>query len=281
MTAPEPARSSRRAAPPRLAAALAARDRPARANALNAALTFAWRGLLKIKHIPEQLLDVTVTPVLFTLMFTYLFGGALAGSPQAYLQFLLPGMMVMSVLFTTVYSGVTLNTDVTKGVSDRFRSLPIWPPAPLVGAVLSDSVRYLIAAGVTLAVGLVLGYRPAGGGLGVAAGLGLLVVFAFAISWIFTTIGLLLRTPNAVMNLGFICIFPLTFMTNIFVDPATLPALLGAVVNANPITQLVSAVRSCMEGSPQWSAVSITLATSGVCTLLFAPLTLRLYRRNA
>jgi ABC-2 type transport system permease protein len=281
MTAPEPARPSRRAARPMLAAALAARDRPARANALNAALTFAWRGLLKIKHIPEQLLDVTVTPVLFTLMFTYLFGGALAGSPQAYLQFLLPGMMVMSVLFTTVYSGVTLNTDVTKGVSDRFRSLPIWPPAPLVGAVLSDSVRYLIAAGVTLAVGLVLGYRPAGGGLGVAAGLGLLVVFAFAISWIFTTIGLLLRTPNAVMNLGFICIFPLTFMTNIFVDPATLPALLGAVVNANPITQLVSAVRSCMEGSPQWSAVSITLATSGVCTLLFAPLTLRLYRRNA
>jgi ABC-2 type transport system permease protein len=281
MTAPEPARPSRRAAPPRLAAALAARDRPARANALSASLTFAWRGLLKIKHIPEQLLDVTVTPVLFTLMFTYLFGGALAGSPQAYLQFLLPGMMVMSVLFTTVYSGVTLNTDVTKGVSDRFRSLPIWPPAPLVGAVLSDSVRYLIAAGVTLAVGLVLGYRPAGGGLGVAAGLGLLVVFAFAISWIFTTIGLLLRTPNAVMNLGFVCIFPLTFMTNIFVDPATLPALLGAVVNANPITQLVSAVRSCMEGSPQWASVAITLATSGVCTLLFAPLTLRLYRRNA
>jgi len=281
MTAPEPTRPSHRAAPPRLAAALSARDRPARANALNAALTFAWRGLLKIKHIPEQLLDVTVTPVLFTLMFTYLFGGALAGSPQAYLQFLLPGMMVMSVLFTTVYSGVTLNTDVTKGVSDRFRSLPIWPPAPLVGAVLSDSVRYLIAAGVTLAVGLVLGYRPAGGGFGVAAGLGLLVVFAFAISWIFTTIGLLLRTPNAVMNLGFVCIFPLTFMTNIFVDPATLPALLGAVVNANPITQLVSAVRGCMEGSPQWSAVAITLATSGVCTLLFAPLTLRLYRRNA
>ena len=106
---------------------------------MSAALTFGWRGMLKVKHVPEQLLDVTITPVMFVLMFTYLFGGAVAGSTAEYLDYILPGILVMSVLFTTVYSGVALNTDLTKGVVDRFRSLPIWRPAPLVGALLGDS----------------------------------------------------------------------------------------------------------------------------------------------
>jgi ABC-2 type transport system permease protein len=126
--------------------ALAAGERPPRPSALSACLTFGWRGMLKIKHVPEQLIDVSITPVLFLLMFTYLFGGAVAGSTQEYLQFLLPGVLVQSVLFTSVYSGVSLNTDVTKGVVDRFRSLPLWRPAPLVGAVVGDSVRYVIAS---------------------------------------------------------------------------------------------------------------------------------------
>ena len=107
------------------------RPRPPRASAVSAALTFGWRGMLKVKHVPEQLLDVTITPVMFVLMFTYLFGGAIAGSTGEYLDYILPGILVMSVLFTTVYSGVALNTDLTKGVVDRFRSLPIWRPAPL------------------------------------------------------------------------------------------------------------------------------------------------------
>ena len=122
--------------------AIASTARPARASAASAALTFGWRGMLKVKHVPEQLLDVTITPVMFVLMFTYLFGGAIAGSTGEYLQFILPGILVMSVLFTTVYSGVTLNTDMTKGVVDRFRSLPIWRPAPLVGALLGDCLLY-------------------------------------------------------------------------------------------------------------------------------------------
>ena len=142
-----------------LHAALAARERPHRPSALSASLTFGWRGMLKIKHVPEQLLDVTITPVLFVLMFTYIFGGAIAGSPSEYLEFLLPGIMVMSVLFTTVYSGVALNTDVTKGVVDRFRSLPISRSAPLVGAVLGDSVRYVLGATVVV----VAGWRLASG----------------------------------------------------------------------------------------------------------------------
>src|SRR5918999_2301746 len=150
--------------------ALATGTRPSRAGALSAVLAFGWRGMLKIKHVPEQLIDVTLTPVLFVLMFTYMFGGAIAGSTGEYLQFLLPGVLVMSVLFTTVYSGVALNTDVTKGLVDRFRSLPIWRPSPLMGAVLGDSVRYLVGATVIIGLGLALGYRPEAGAVGVALG---------------------------------------------------------------------------------------------------------------
>ena len=119
--------------------------------------------MLKVKHVPEQLLDVTITPVMFVLMFTYLFGGAISGSTAAYLEYILPGILVMSVLFTTVYSGVALNTDLTKGVVDRFRSLPIWRPAPLVGALLGDTVRYIIAGTVIVVLGVILGYRPDAG----------------------------------------------------------------------------------------------------------------------
>jgi ABC-2 type transport system permease protein len=131
--------------------ALARTPRPPRQGAIASILTFGWRGMLKVKHVPEQLIDVTITPVLFTLMFTYMFGGAISGSTSEYLQFLLPGTLVMSVVFTTVYSGVALNTDMTKGVVDRFRSLPVWRPAPLVGSVLGDSMRYVLAvtAGLT------------------------------------------------------------------------------------------------------------------------------------
>ena len=228
--------------------ALASTPRPPRPSALSAALTFGWRGMLKVKHVPEQLLDVTVTPVMFVLMFTYLFGGAIAGSTSEYLDYILPGILVMSVLFTTVYSGVALNTDLTKGVVDRFRSLPIWRPAPLVGALLGDSVRYVVAGTVIIVLGIVLGFRPSGGPGGVVAALALVIVFAFGLSWVFTTLGLLLRTPNAVMNAGFMGIFPLTFLSNVFVEPETLPAGLEAFVNVNPISILATASRGLMEG---------------------------------
>src|SRR5687768_14434569 len=161
--------------------AIATTARPPRPGRLATALTFGWRGMLKVRHVPEQLLDVTVTPVMFLLMFTYLFGGAIAGSTSAYLDYTLPGLLVMSVLFTTVYSGVALNTDLTKGVVDRFRSLPIWRPAPLLGSLLGDSVRYVVAGTVIILVGLVLGYRPEGGAPGTLAALALVVVFAFGL----------------------------------------------------------------------------------------------------
>jgi ABC-2 type transport system permease protein len=260
--------------------ALATTPRPPRASAGTAALAFGWRGMLKVKHVPEQLLDVTITPVMFVLMFTYLFGGAIAGSTGEYLDYILPGILVMSVLFTTVYSGVALNTDLTQGVVDRFRSLPIWRPAPLVGALLGDSVRYLVAGTVIIVLGLILGFRPDAGVGGVVAALALVVVFAFGLSWVFTTLGLLLRSPNAVMNAGFMGIFPLTFLSNVFVEPETLPAGLEAFVDVNPISILATASRGLMAGNADAGDIAVVLATAALLTAVFAPLTTRLYHRG-
>jgi ABC-2 type transport system permease protein len=253
--------------------------RPPVASPWSAALAFGWRGMLKVKHVPEQLLDVTITPVMFTLMFTYLFGGAISGSTSAYLDYILPGVLVMSVLFTTVYSGVALNTDLTKGVVDRFRSLPIWRPAPLVGSLLGDSVRYVIAGTVIIVLGLILGYRPEAGAVGALAALAVVVAFSFGLSWVFSTLGLLLRSPNAVMNAGFMGIFPLTFVSNVFVDPRTLPGPLEAFVDVNPISILANVSRGFMEGNVDGGEVVVVLGVAALLTAVFLPLTTRLYRR--
>jgi ABC-2 type transport system permease protein len=258
--------------------AIADTARPPRPGRLSTALTFGWRGMLKVKHVPEQLLDVTVTPVMFLLLFTYLFGGAIAGSTSAYLDYTLPGLLVMSVLFTTVYSGVSLNTDLTKGVVDRFRSLPIWRPAPLLGSLLGDSVRYVVAGTVIIGVGVALGYRPDGGVGGALAALALVVVFSFGLSWVFSVLGLLMRSPNAVMNAGFMGIFPLTFLSNVFVDPATLPGPLEAFVDVNPISVLATASRSLMAGTPDGAAIAVSLVVAAALAAVFLPVTTRLYR---
>jgi ABC-2 type transport system permease protein len=261
--------------------ALSSAPRPPSATAASAVLTFGWRGMLKIKHVPEQLLDVTVTPVLFTLLFTYMYGGAISGSTGEYLQFILAGTLVMSVLFTTVYSGVALNTDMTKGVVDRFRSLPISPAAPLVGAVLGDSVRYLVAGTVVVLVGVILGYSPDGGVGGVLAAMLLVVVFAFGLAWVFTTFGMLMRSPNAVMNGGFMALFPLLFISNAFVPPETLPSAIEAFVDVNPASHLVTGARTLMDGTAEVGDILLVLGEAALLTAVFAPLTMRLYRSRA
>ena len=258
--------------------AVALTEPPARPSALSMTLTFGWRALLKIKHVPEQLFDVLVSPVIFTLMFTYLFGGALAGSTSAYIQFLLPGILVQTIVIVTVYTGYTLNTDITKGVFDRFRSLPIWRPAPIVGALLGDTVRYSIASVMTIGLGLIIGFRPEGGVVGVVLGVLLLLVFAFSLSWIFTILGLLLRTPNAVMGVSMMVLMPLTFASNIFVDPSTMPAALQRFVDVNPVSHLVTAVRGLMAGTPDGGEIVWVLVASVVLTAVLGPITMRLYR---
>ncbi|MEU0299889.1 ABC transporter permease [Streptomyces sp. NPDC006175] len=263
-----------------LASLLAGRKRPHRPSALSASLTFGWRAMLKIKHVPEQLFDVTVFPIMMVLMFTYLFGGALAGSTEDYIQFLLPGILVMSVVMITMYTGVAVNTDIAKGVFDRFRTLPIWRPAPMVGYLLGDVVRYLLASAVMLVVGIVIGYRPDGGPLGVLAGVALLLVFSFAFSWVWTMFGLMLRTEKSVMGVSMMVIFPLTFLSNVFVDPSTMPGWLQAFVNNSPVTHLAAAVRELMAGN--WPATDIawSLGWSALFVVVFGAVTMRLYNRK-
>lgn len=257
---------------------IATTERPPRASALSASLTFSWRALLKIKHVPEQLGDVVGIPIIFTLLFTYLFGGALAGSTGDYLQFLLPGSLVMAVLMVSMYAGVGLNTDVTKGVFDRFRTLPIWRPALIVGGLLGDACRYLIASALVIGLGLAMGYHPTGGVLGVLSGVALLLVFAFGLGWVWSMLGLFMRTPSAVMNMGMLVLFPLTFASNVFVDPGTLPGWLRAFVHANPITHLVTAERGLMGGTATAGQIGWVLIASAALTVVFAPLTMQVYR---
>jgi ABC-2 type transport system permease protein len=254
-------------------------DRPPRPSAYAASAAFGWRAIRKIKHVPEQLFDVTAFPIIMTLMFTYLFGGALAGSVTDYLQFLLPGILVMSVVMITMYTGLAVNTDIAKGVFDRFRTLPIWRPAPMVGYLLGDLLRYLIASVVILSVGLILGFRPGGGVVGVAAGVGLLIVFSFAFSWVWTMFGLMMRSEKSVMGVSMLVLFPLTFLSNVFVSPTTMPDWLEAVVEVNPVTKLVAAVRSMMAGTWDMGAITWVLVASVVLTVVFGALTMRRYNR--
>jgi ABC-2 type transport system permease protein len=265
--------------PEALGSVLTLEARPPRPSALSASITFCWRAMLKIKHVPEQLVDVTAFPVIMTLLFTFLFGGAIGGSTGAYLQYLLPGIMVTSVLMITMYTGVGVSADIAKGSFDRFRTLPIWRPASMVGMLLADAVRYVVAAAVVMILGTILGFRPAGGVLGVLGGLGLLVIFSFAVSWFFTMFGFILRDSKSVLGLNFV-MFPLTFLSNVFVDPITMPGWLQAFVKVNPVTHLVGAVRSTMAGTPDGGEITWVLLSSVAFVVVFGALTMRLYNRK-
>lgn len=259
---------------------LAASTHVQRAGAASASLAFAWRALLRIRHVPEQMLDVVAIPIVFTLMFTYLFGGAIAGSTGTYLQFIFPGALVMAVVLPTMYAGIGLNTDLSKGVFERFRSLPIWPPAPILGALIGEAGRYLIAATLVIALGLAMGFNPSGGAGGMLAGVALILLFALSLSWAWTALALLVRTPAAVMSVATIVVFPLTLASNTFVAPRTLPGWLRAFVHINPISHLVTAERGLMHGSATTWQIAWVLIACAALTGIFAPLTMRLYARE-
>jgi ABC-2 type transport system permease protein len=271
---------SRTALDAALLATLAQRTPERRAGAVANTFTFGWRALLKIKHMPEQLFDVVVTPIMFTVLFTYLFGGALAGSTEQYLQFLLPGILVQTVTFTSIYTGFTLNTDLSKGVYDRFRSMPIWSLSPLVGAMSADTVRHTLSSLIALTVGLVMGFRPPTGVSGVVFSILLLDLYAFGIGWAFTTVALVARSPSTVMTLSWLVLMPLTFASNVFVDPATMPGWLQAFVSVNPVALLVTAVRGLMDGTATFEVIGLALLAPAVVTAVCAPLAMVLYRRK-
>jgi ABC-2 type transport system permease protein len=259
---------------------LAMHGRPEPASAASSVATLAWRAMLKIKHVPFQLFDVTVMPIMFTLLFTYIFGGALAGSPRQYIQYLLPGVLVQTIIFITVYTGIGINTDIHKGLYDRFRSLPVWQPAPIFGALAGDLFRYSVASALIIVMGLILGFRPQGGAVGVLLATALVMVFCLALSWCWIIVGMLVRTPESVMTTSFIFLMPLTFASNIFVDLKTMPDGLQAVVSRNPVTHLANASRGLMHGQPVWTEVAWVLVASAVIVLVASPIAMRMYRKE-
>jgi len=178
-------------------------------------ITMAHRSLLKMRRTPEQFFDVTLQPILFTLMFTYIFGGAISGNTHSYLPLVIPGILIQTIITTSVVTGVQLREDMDKGVFNRFKSLPIARIAPLAGALLADTVRYGIATILTFAMGYILGYRPGAGIGGVIAGGLLTIVFAWCISWIFAFFGVIARTASSVQGISLIILFPLTFLSNL------------------------------------------------------------------
>ena len=263
-----------------LASATTAQSRPARPSALSASLTLGWRALLKLKYVPSQLVDATMFPILMTLMFTYVFGGALAGSVTKYLQQLIPGILVLTVAMISSYTALGLNRDIQKGLFDRFRSLPFWRPAVLVGALLGDIGRYTLAALVIIGLGLILGFRPEAGLSGVLLSLGLVLVFAFSLSWVWTTVGLLMDDPESVMMVSQLASFPLLFISNVFVDPATMPNFLQKFMGVNPVSLTVTAVRGLMHGNVTTTQIGYMFLSCAILITIFAPLTMHLYNNK-
>jgi ABC-2 type transport system permease protein len=249
-------------------------------EALSQITTLAWRALIKMSRNPEQLVDVTFMPILFTVMFGLMFGGAISGSTAHYLPILIPGIIAMTTITACVAAGVQLREDMDKGVFDRFRSLPIARIAPLAGPMLADLARYAIAASITLIVGVIMGYRPGGGVLGVLAGVVLAVITGWSIAWIFLWIGTRARSAGAVQGTSMMIMFPLAFLSNAFVSVNTLPGWLQVVTRVNPISHVVSAMRDLMNKGILTTQVGWALLGCAAVAAIFIPLAVHSYSRR-
>src|ERR1017187_785922 len=251
-------------------------SRPGRA-APTQITSLALRAIIKMSRNPEQLVDVTAMPVLFTVMFGLMFGGAISGSTASYLPTLIPGIIAMTTITACVAAGVQLREDMDKGVFDRFRSLPIARIAPLAGPMMADLARYAIATSVTLTVGVIMGYRPAGGVLGVFAGMVLAVITGWSLAWIFLWIGTRARSVGAVQGMSMMVMFPLAFLSNAFVPVRTLPGWLQAVTRVNPVSHVVSALRDLMNEGALTAQVGWALLGCAAVAAIFIPLAVRSY----
>jgi ABC transporter DrrB family efflux protein len=228
--------------------ATAVQDRVGPLDAVRHTLTLAWRSLVQIRHNPMELADLSLQPLMFVALFAFVFGGAISGSPKAFLQFGLAGIITQNALFLTMNTGVALNNDITKGVFDRFRSLPIARSAPLAGRIVADVVRQVWSMAILLGVGTLLGFRVQTNPVSVLGAILLLLVFTCAFSWLPVLVAMLVDEPEKVMMLGFVVVFPLTFASSAFVPVATMPGWLQALANTNPITHAVDATRALALG---------------------------------
>ncbi|NUW33452.1 ABC transporter permease [Nonomuraea sp. SMC257] len=258
----------------------AARRRVSMGETLGQTLTMAWRALKKMRRNPEQFFDVALQPILFTAMFAFVFGGAIAGDVESYLPLMIPGILAQTVLTTCMATGTQLREDMEKGVFDRFKSLPIARIAPLAGPMVADLLRYAIAATLTFGMGLVMGYRP-GGGVGGVLGAILLAIFTgWSLAWAFTWVGTIARSAQAVQGISMMILFPLTFLSNAFVRVETMPGWLAAFVRINPVSHLVTAARDLANSALVSGEVAWTLLACLIVIAIFAPLSVRSYKRH-
>jgi oleandomycin transport system permease protein len=248
--------------------------------AVRNSLTLAWRSVLKIRTNPEDLFGLWMQPIMYLVLFTYVFGGAIAGGTKQYLQFSLPGVLVLSVVFATMGTGMMLSQDIATGVFDRFRSLPIVRWSPLAGAILGDLVRYLISILVTIGFGMVLGFRVQTSVVAAVMGCLLLVTFAFAMCWLSAMLGVLVKSAQGVQLYGFLFMFPLVFGSNILTKTDTMPGWLQAFVKVNPVSYLTEAERALLVGGPAATAVERSLLWAVGIFVVFAPLAVTAYRRK-
>jgi oleandomycin transport system permease protein len=252
-----------------------------RFRSLRHAMVLAKRNLIKITRTPEQLIDVTLQPIIFLLLFVYVFGGALGGGSQhAYLEYLLPGLLGQTIAMSSISIGQNMNSDIAKGVFDRFRSLPIARSVPLVGAVFAEFFRYLLLCVIMVGFGYIMGFRIATSPLALLAAIGIAICFALSFAWVSVWVGMKVRNPGAVQGVMFLLVLPLSFGSNTFVRTSTMPGWLQAFVNVNPISHLVSAVRGLMLGGPVAVPIGWTFAWIAGLLVVFFPLALRAYIRR-
>lgn len=256
------------------------RPRVSLTDGLRQTMTLAWRAGLKMRRTPEQFVDVAIQPILFTAMFAYIFGGAISGDVASYLPTIIPGILAMTALTASMATGVQLREDMDKGVFDRFKSLPIARVAPLAGPMVADLLRYTIAATLTFAVGISMGYRPGGGVIGVLGAILLVIVTGWSLAWAFTFVGTIARSAQSVQGISMMILFPLTFLSNAFVPVETLPGWLATFVRVNPVSHVVSAVRDLANNGIATTEVVWALLGCAVVIAIFMPLSVMSYQRK-
>jgi len=244
-------------------------------------LIIAERNLVRLKRAPDLLVAFTVQPIMFVLLFAYVFGGAITTPGYDYVDFLLPGIIVQNIAFGGFVTALGLNEDLKKGLIDRFRSLPMARPAVLAGRTLADVVTNLLSLIVLLVTGLIIGFTFEASALDIVGGIALLLLFGYAFSWVFALLGLLVSSPEAANSLGFIAVFPLTFISSAFVPAESMPSVLEAFAQINPFTIVVDAMRALWLDAPAGNSVWGSVAWSLAIIAVFAPLAVRRYRRTA
>jgi ABC transporter DrrB family efflux protein len=245
-------------------------------------LVIAERNLVRLPRSPDLLLAFTVQPIMFVLLFVYVFGGAISTPGYTYVDFLIPGIIVQNIAFGGFVTALGLNEDLHKGLIDRFRSLPMARPAVLAGRTLADVVTNSLSVCVLLVTGLIIGFSFHASVGEVLAGFGILLLFGYAFSWVFALLGLLVSSPESANSLGFIAVFPLTFISSAFVPVDSMPAPLEWFAdNLNPFTIVVDAMRALWLGAPAGNSVWGAIAWSVGILVLFAPLAVARYRRAA